>query len=1189
MQRDSSGAWRYVTGRDAAGQPVLAGAVTAVGAPSGVAPHAGRVVTKVSAQEQQARDSIQRQLQIAARSAQIQAAKAGQPRVFHVPAFLLATWWDEEAGQTQPQFQAGHGADYFKKLLDGFGGNPNGSMTQFYYEASFGQFLVQVDVFGPYTSHRSREDRCYYGGIGDDAGSDLDPVGSTLGVGGGGALGMALELVPQANADPDVDWSTYDNDGDGRVDFTMIIHSGGDMAATGNPCFTWSHALQATLGQGEVAESTFGLPHGSLARSGIPTSSPGVFIDRVLTIPEFASKVDPLAIGVAAHEMAHSIGEPDYYDTSYNSVGTGDYDLMSGGSYLGSPSGSNPAMMNPATRVFQGWITPTIVHGNLRRHTLRPRTALPRKGYHVGMADPNLLLVPTYEIAEGETDKLGHTWSSDDVYGLAKDPKTKKYVVEGFYVENVSRNATSTKLSPKNQMGSMFDRKQHGSGLLVWHFDYWRQSTTYFAHSNNAQNDPNRYQLDVEEFDRNDNTQELQLNHSRGNPADYLIGAATGITSGTRQLPPHQPTGNAKPQGPADISGVSAPLQDSEATFKVEANPANLAMTVTAGSENPAGDCKLGLTDPKGKVTPSVDSGGAGAPESITVKNPVPGTWTATVGDFAACGSWSGRVVFAGPGGFTTTGAADTWSNWTQQPTGWAFTSVSGHGNGLDESNEAGGSGNVTLDVLNLSKAKDVSPGFVTGKVNGAGGTGTLTAHRRNKLQVPVFSNGGKAPGKVLVQVHRDSATGPVVASRVLKLGRYQRKALRFSVRPSHEGPLRLVTVVDPRQQVREGSERNQVQVTDLWAGPARPKVLVVDDDQTLAHERAIAGALSALGVPYAIAGAHPTAKTMRRYAAVIWEASVDRGQGQLDKYDRAALRTYLDKGGKLLLTSNRVFDAVAAGVSSSNPQGSDESVQFAAQYLGERLPEGNSTYVVVQDKDATITGRGLLKGKKVRAHPSPGRPFVGLAGLAQAGNGSLGSVIKPFGVATGIATLSKAQMAAVQPAADQPYIGIEMKGDKAHHGFRTVTLGWNLGDNANAADTVGVLAKVLKSFRVPLHRTRVRSPQPLVFHNPVRDQVSGRATQVTAVVLGGTGRPTVTLHYRRHGRGGFYTARMRASGAPGTYVATIPGRAITPQGVDYYITAGRAFEPYGAVSGRLYHSIAVALPRVRNPLPIKR
>jgi M6 family metalloprotease-like protein len=1190
VERDSDGVWRYVTGRDADGNVELSDAAVGRGAPpAGLAKHAGRQATKVDPLAERMRAGIQQQLRRASYQAQMQAAAAGTPRIFRVPALLLATWWDADKGQTEPQFQAGHDPSYFKKLLDGFGGNPNGSVTQFYYEASFGQFIVQVDVYGPYSSNRSRQDRCYYGGIGETAGSDTDPVGAQTGVGGGGALGMALEVVPQANADVP-DWSVYDNDNDGRVDFTMIIHSGGDMAATGNPCFTWSHALQATLGQGEVAESEFGLPHGSLAHSGIATSTPGTFVDRVLTIPEFASAIDPLTIGVASHEMAHSLGEPDYYDTSYNSVGTGDFDIMSGGSYLGNPAGSNPTMMNPATRVFQGWLTPTIVHGDLRKYTLQPRTALPTPGYHVGMADPNLLLVPTYEIAQGETDSLGHTWTADDVYGLAKDPATGKFVVEGYYVENVSRHATSPSLSPNNPMGSMFDRKQHGSGLAVWHFDYWRQSTTYFAHGNDAQNDPNRYQMDLEEFDRNDNTQELQLNYSRGNPGDYLIGAATGITSGTRKLPPHLPAASGDPQKPIDISGVTTAVTEGTAQFTVDNNPSNLEMTVRI-ADDLAGDCKLKITDPNGSSTGPVDSGGPGGAESITVKKPAAGTWTATVSDFAGCTNWSGRVTFTGPtSSFPTSGAADTWSNWSKAPTGWAFTNVSGAGNGIDSTNEAGGTDAVTLDVLNLSQAKDVSPGFITGRSNAVEGTSGINVGKKAKLQVPVFSNGGVAPGKVLVTVKEAGKHGKVVAKKKVKLPAYGRALVNFRYKATQEGPFRLITTVDPKKKVKEGDERNQKQVSTLWAGPKHPKVLIVDDDQVLAHEQAIAGGLAALGIRYTITAGHVSAAEMSKYAAVVWETAVDRYEGQLDKYDRAELRTYLNGGGKLLLTSNRIFDAMGVTKSSSTPQSTDEGVQFGAQYLGSRIPQGNTTYVVTQENLSTVTRSGFLGKKAMQINPAAARPFVGLAGLAQAGPGQLGTTIQPFGTARGIASLDAASRLAVQPEKDPAYIGVAVDGDSAHHNFKTVTLGWNLGDDVNAKDTVKVLKGVMKHFGVKRHTYRVHSKQPVIYHNAVRDQVSGRATTITAIVLGGPkgGKQKVKLYYRRHGLGKFYKVKMKRKG-PGVYYAVIPGAAFTPEGVDYYIRAGRTIDPFGSSKKPLYHGVGVSLPTISNPLPVKK
>jgi M6 family metalloprotease-like protein len=1192
VSKDRSGTWRYVAGRDADGSLQLSDAVVGTDVPpAGIEPYAGRVNVKVDPVEAAARESIRRQLQIASREAQLAATAAGQGfkrRVFHVPALMLATWWWAEKGQTEPQFQSGHGQAYFKKMLDGFGGNPQGSVTQFYFESSFGQFLVKVDVYGPYTSERSRQDRCYYGGIDtEDSGGDLDVLDDQLGIGGGGALGMALEAVPQANADIGPNWGIYDNDKDGRVDFTMIIHSGGDMAATGNPCFTWSHAIQATLGQTETAETTLGLPHGTVTHSGIPTSTPDTYVDRLLTIPEFASFATPLTIGVAAHEMAHSLGEPDYYDTSYSSVGTGDWDVMSGGSYLGNPAGSNPALFNPATRVFQGWVTPTIVHGDLKGYRLRPRNARPFPSYHVGQKDPNLLLVPTYEIKVGQTDKLGHEWTSDDVYGLAKDKKTGKFVVEGFYVENISRTGKAPRINKKDPRGMMFDRKTHGGGLAVWHFDYWRQSTTYFAHGNDAQNDANRYQMDLLEFDQNDNAQELQLNYGRGNANDLLVAAATGITSGSHRTPPGVHPQTSAPQKPIDLSGATAGPVPSDVEFTVAKNPNNYRMTVTVASS--VGDCTLELIDPDGNESGEVDSGGNAAPESISVTVPAPGTWTARVGDFAGCGSWSGRVIFQGPD-VVSAGAADTWSNWTSKPTGWAFTNISGRSNGFDISTEAGGTEAITLDVLNLKGRRDVSPGFITPRRNPKSGTSTLNVGRRNVMTLPVFSNGSKRAGRVKVAVHVGSASGPVVARKSVKLGGYKRKDVRFRFTPRQEGEVNLVTVVDPGNRIAEASERNQVQSTTLWAGPRKPKVLIVDDDAGLQHERVIAGALASLGVRYAIASAHVNVKMMRRYSAVIWEASVDRYEGQLDYGDRARITKYLNGGGKLMLTSNRIMDGV--GTADSTPQQSPSGVKFGARYLGVRIPAGNATYTTTIEKGAKVIGRGLLANQKFAINPPPIRPFVGLAGLAQAGAGNLvddddnGITIKPYGTAKGIAQYNKGALDAVQFEDDPAYGGVMVNGDAAHNHFKTVTLGWNIADNSNAAATVGVLRSVMKHFNVKLGTYRVTASRPLVYHQPIRDRVSGKKVPITAIVLGRNVKG-VKVFFRRHGGTGFYAAKMKRSGAKGTYLGYIPGKAVTPDGVDYYIKVGRgrSFDPLLARSRVLYHGIGVQLPEVLHPI----
>src|SRR6185312_16295356 len=97
------------------------------------------------------------------------------------------------------------------------------------------------------------------------------------------------------------------------------------------------------------------------------------------------------------------------------------------------------------------------------------------------------------------------------------------YVIEGYYLEYASRTAGPyAALDPRMTRSPYFDRGLHGSGLLAWHFDYWRRSNTYHG-ANDAQNDPNRLQMDVAEFYFYDNTQDIALNLHRGEGSDPFL------------------------------------------------------------------------------------------------------------------------------------------------------------------------------------------------------------------------------------------------------------------------------------------------------------------------------------------------------------------------------------------------------------------------------------------------------------------------------------------------------------------------------------------------------------------------------------------------------------------------------------------------------------------------------------------
>ncbi len=1168
------GWWRYAADRGPEGLVASPARVGLDARPAELVPGVGRIAPVWDdGKGGDVRAQLLRQLQVASRQASLQAAAQGAPRVFRFPVVLFATWYDPELGQTSPQFQEGNDVAHYQAILDGFGGNPTGTLTEFYFENSYGQFLVEVDVLAkpdgsPYVSTRSSlpgdEGRCYYGGIDppEDPLDDLDLLDTVIGAGGGGALGMALELFNTTTFALDHQLARYDNDGDSSIDFMGIIHSGAEMAVTGDPCNTWSHAisvstfttLASTLLQG------FGLPIPDTGfKLGLPVPGQAVTYDRLFTMPEFETRTGVLTIGVAAHEMAHALGEPDYYGTDGLTSGSGDWDVMSGGSYGGTPSGSNPTWFNPTSRVFQGWVTPTVVHEDQRGYTLERRSTQP-PGYAVGTPNRNLVLVPTRWVDVGETTDDGHTWTENDVYGLVRDGD-RGYVIEGWYLELAGRMPDRAPgIHPDMSRASYFDRWLYGSGLLTWHFDYWRRSNVLFG-QNGGNNDPNRMQMDVEEWDHNDNTQEIALNQNRAEASDVAWDAATGITSGTHRPNPNVEVVEGSPQAPIAIpAGPVTPLTPYDFAFQVEANPANRVMRVAV---TPAlGDCTLQLlAGPPGQESPQtevLDAGFVGAEETAVITLPKPGRWVARVGDFAACLAASGSVTFeGGADGFDATGTADTWSNDTEEPTGWAFTNIrTGAAEGLSHGTDAGGEGTLTLDIVDLSEGTDVSPGHAGPATTDDDGTAPVNAGRPNPFSVRVFNN-GSTDETVDVTVHAGSAGGPVVASGPVTVDAFDSAPFDFTYDPGREGGFDLVAVVDPGDGIDEAVEGNNAQKASGWAGPAGPSVLIVDDDGSGDTERVYAGALAAAGIPYAIAGRHVSAADMAAYEAVIWVSTLDRGPGQLDEDDRAAIEEFLGGGGRMWLSSNRAIEALIG----------EEAVDFGARWFGVESIDIDSFYKPVRFETEDILGdEGLTIGVL------PGRPFVDKYALAA---GALGEATS-LGVLDGSGT----------PGDGDAILGARLEGDADGTAFQTVVTSFNLSQVTEPGAAVDMVGAIMDHLGVARGQYAVASAEPLIYHSQLRQTVSGIDVPVWAIVQGGdAGRP-VQLLSRPHGIGDYTATPMQPDGAG--YLAALPAAAVTPDGIDYYLKAGSnsTYDPRLAASGQVAHAVAVFLPEVAAAPP---
>lgn len=135
-----------------------------------------------------------------------------------------------------------------------------------------------------------------------------------------------------------VDFSQYDNNGDGWVDTVFIIHAGQGAKFTGNPNHIWSHSWW-----------TRNYPY-----------LDGVWIGSYTTEPEFWQSPGDMTRGVYAHEIGHAFGLPDLYDTDGSSEGIGAWSLMSGGSWNGT-LGDSPAHLDAWSRLYLGFTTATIV------------------------------------------------------------------------------------------------------------------------------------------------------------------------------------------------------------------------------------------------------------------------------------------------------------------------------------------------------------------------------------------------------------------------------------------------------------------------------------------------------------------------------------------------------------------------------------------------------------------------------------------------------------------------------------------------------------------------------------------------------------------------------------------------------------------------------------------------------------
>ncbi|MCM1152061.1 MAG: M6 family metalloprotease domain-containing protein [Muribaculum sp.] len=239
-------------------------------------------------------------------------------------------------------------ANYINNMLNGDNFTENGavgSAAAFYRFASAGQFTPNFNLVGPITLSKSMRE--YY--------APSHPAENVIYA----PTTMVEEAVKAI--DDQVDFSKYDSNGDGYVDFVYVFYAG---QAESNKI--WPHAFTLTGGVGA------------------PVELDGVLVDRYATSAEINHFGKLSGIGTFCHEFGHVLGYPDLYDTLNNGQVSkcftpGPYSLMDAGEY------NNDEQTPPVFSIYEQyaleWTKPVEITGSASL-TLLPQTAR-RFGYKV--------------------------------------------------------------------------------------------------------------------------------------------------------------------------------------------------------------------------------------------------------------------------------------------------------------------------------------------------------------------------------------------------------------------------------------------------------------------------------------------------------------------------------------------------------------------------------------------------------------------------------------------------------------------------------------------------------------------------------------------------------------------------------------------------------------------------------------
>ena len=143
-------------------------------------------------------------------------------------------------------------------------------------------------------------------------------------------------------ADPEVDFSLYDDDADGTVDNVFVVYAGADESEGAGDDHIWSHQWYLRDG------------------AGITLTLDGMLINKYATTSELMytarGTTKLTGIGTFCHEYSHTFGLPDFYDTDYEGSGGISEGLWGSLSLMDNGNRNDGSMTPPYYNAVERWL-----------------------------------------------------------------------------------------------------------------------------------------------------------------------------------------------------------------------------------------------------------------------------------------------------------------------------------------------------------------------------------------------------------------------------------------------------------------------------------------------------------------------------------------------------------------------------------------------------------------------------------------------------------------------------------------------------------------------------------------------------------------------------------------------------------------------------------------------------------------